>query len=76
MASNNDETRCRSGAESAENGGKIAGENRGKDVRALHQEIDKFTKSLEEKKSLKIEMDNADKAIASWWERAIKWFKK
>ena len=55
---------------------RITGESRGKEVRALHQEIDKFTKSLEGEKDLKTAMENAAKTISSWWDRAVKWFKK
>jgi hypothetical protein len=55
---------------------RITGESRGKEVRALYQEIDNFTKSHEGEKDLKKAMENSENMISSWWERAVKWFKK
>lgn len=54
---------------------RITGESRSKEVRSLHQEIDKFTKSLEGEKDLKKAMENAEKEISSWTDRALKWLR-
>jgi hypothetical protein len=52
----------------------IMGGNRGKEVSALHQEIDNYIKTLEGEQHLKKTMENTDKMISSWWDRAVKWF--
>jgi hypothetical protein len=54
----------------------LTGESRAKEVRKLHQEIDKLTKSLEAKKDLKRELEKAEGQISSWWETAVRWLKK
>jgi hypothetical protein len=52
----------------------ITGGNRGKEVRVLHHEIDNYIKTLEGEHHLKKTMENTDKMISSWWDRAVKWF--
>ncbi len=53
----------------------ISGENRAKDVRELHQEIDKLAKSLSKDDHSDNALKKAGKEIASYWERVVKWFK-
>lgn len=50
---------------------KFAGENRAKDVKKLHQEIDDLSGKLEHQKDQK----GVVKKIASWWDRVAKWLK-
>jgi len=50
---------------------KTAGENRSKDVKKLHQEIDDLSGKLEHQKDQK----GVVKKIASWWDRVTKWLK-
>jgi len=50
---------------------KIASENRAKDVKRLHQEIDDLSGKLEHPK----DQAGVAKKMASWWERVAKWLK-
>jgi len=54
---------------------RIAGESRAKEVRELHQEIDKLSESLEKGDGSKSTLDKAKKEISSYWDRVRKWFK-
>jgi hypothetical protein len=54
----------------------LAGESRAAEVKKLHKEIDKMTKSLDGKKDLKSGMEKIEGKIASWWDRTVKWIKK
>ena len=52
------------------------GESRAKEVKALHQEIEKLTHELgEEEASEETNKEHAAK-VESWWQRATKWFRK
>ncbi len=53
----------------------ITGDSRAKEVRELHQKIDKLSESLEKADGLKSTLDKAKKEIASYWDHAVKWFK-
>lgn len=53
----------------------ITGESRAKEVRELHQKIDKLSESLEKGDGSKSTLDKAKKEIASYWDRVRKWFK-
>lgn len=55
---------------------KLAGESRAKEVRKLHQEIDKLTKNLEGEKDLKTAIEKTEELIKSWWDTAVSWFRK
>jgi len=50
---------------------KIAGENRAKDVKKLHEEIDDLSGKLEHQK----DQEAVVKKMASWWDRVAKWLK-
>ena len=52
----------------------IAGESRAKEVRELHQKIDKLTATLEKGNSAGA-LEKAKKEIASYWEHVVTWFK-
>lgn len=54
---------------------RIAGESRAREVRELHQEIDKLSESLEKEDGSKNTLDKAKKEISSYWDRVRKWFK-
>jgi len=50
---------------------KIAGENRSKDVKKLHEEIDDLSGKLEHQN----DREGVTKKISSWWDRVTKWLK-
>ena len=50
---------------------KIAGENRAKEVKKLHKEIDDLSGKLEHQK----DQEAVVKKMASWWDRVAKWLK-
>ncbi len=50
---------------------KIAGENRAKDVKKLHQEIDGLSGKLRHQK----DRESVTKKMSSWWDRIAKWLK-
>lgn len=50
---------------------KTAGENRSKDVKTLHQEIDDLSGKLDQQQ----DRDGVVKKMASWWDRVTKWLK-
>ncbi len=54
---------------------KEAGENRAKEVRQLHQEIDKLTKSVKNENGLMKIMGRSKKEIGIWWSKAVKWMR-
>ncbi len=54
----------------------LTGDNRAKDVRALRRDIDKLTHAFDQEKDLAKAMKKEERTIASWWNRAVKWFKK
>ncbi len=53
----------------------IADKNRAKNVRELHQEIDKLAKSLAIGNQSKGDLKKIENKIDSYWERVVKWFK-
>ncbi len=53
----------------------IAGESRAKAVRELQKDIDKLTHSLAKGSHSESALKKAEKDIASYWERVVKWFK-
>ncbi len=53
----------------------ITGESRAKEVRKLHQNIDKLTESLKKGNNSESALEKAKKEIASYWDRARKWFR-
>jgi len=53
----------------------IVGKSRAKDVRKLHKEIDELASSLTKGNPSESALDKAGKKIASYWDRAVKWFK-
>ena len=50
---------------------KTAGENRSKEVKKLHEEIDDLTGKIEQQQ----DQEGVAKKITSWWDRVIKWLK-
>jgi hypothetical protein len=50
----------------------LAGESRSKEVRELHQEIDKVAQTL----TKDTEKEGMKKEISTWWDRVRAWFKK
>lgn len=55
---------------------KQVGENRGKEVNALHQEIEKLTRELGEGEVTEEANDEHAAKVESWWHRATKMFRK
>ncbi|HWB12287.1 MAG TPA: YfdX family protein [Pirellulales bacterium] len=53
----------------------LVGENRGAEVKALHEEISKLTAELEGGKLSEAEKRKHATRISDWWHRATKWFK-
>jgi hypothetical protein len=53
----------------------LVGENRGADVKSLHEEISKLTAELEGGKLSEADQQKHASRISDWWHRATKWFK-
>ena len=53
----------------------VAGESRAKDVRELHQKIDKLAQSLTEDDHSKSTLKKIENEITSYWQHVVKWFK-
>lgn len=54
---------------------KFAGENRGAEVKALHQEITKLTAELDKGNISEADQQKHASKISEWWHRSAKWFK-
>ncbi len=54
---------------------RITGESRAKEVRELHQKIDKLSESLAKGDGSKSTLEKTKKEIASYWDHVRKWFK-
>ena len=54
---------------------KFAGENRGAEVKALHQEIEKLTTELDKGNISEADQQKHASKISEWWHRSTKWFK-
>jgi len=53
---------------------KLVGEKRSTEVKALHQEIDKFTAELGKGELSEADRQKHASRISEWWQRATKWF--